>query len=301
MSDNTTQQEIQSMNEYVLKCLGVKLGENGLYEMIDPNTGLSEEEINAYNDMNASGSNPYEKVPFAEYKKSLLNQKYGDNYFGIGPEQDMNMQNYPDAAKMYEEMKLEKQCTTPGYLNLLSPEERTSLVNDYMIWLSTHQSNLYGFTDEQIKQMSSEQKAYYRDESGKVKECFEKANEADEVVYGVEGIDAKQIDAKESGKSKSVWSSIATCFAVGFNAMKTFYQEKVVPWFKKHLSNSEDKMVESAQESNKKDTAEAEQTQSNENENSAQSENSQQIQEERATQATSIVEEQQTEESDYQK
>ena len=133
-----TQNELM---DYLRDAVGIHIDANGKCHMSDETAGLSDDEKNIY----------YEKSSLTQdaYKQQCLEARYKD-YFGHSTPSDEKTQQIMD------EMTLSVRATSPGYLNMLSLEERTELVNEYVDWQYEHQTEptVYGYTDSELADMS---------------------------------------------------------------------------------------------------------------------------------------------------
>ncbi len=133
-----TQNELM---DYLRDAVGIHIDTNGKCHMSDETAGLSDDEKNTY----------YEKSSLTQgtYKQQCLEARYKD-YFGHSTSSDEKTQQIMD------EMTLSVRATSPGYLNMLSLEERTELVDEYVDWQYEHQTEptVYGYTDSELADMS---------------------------------------------------------------------------------------------------------------------------------------------------
>ena len=104
--------------EFMAETFGVKVDTNGNYAVIDSLAGLSEDQRKEY------GNLPLEAK--YQYKHNVLESIYTKDYFNAAKSNDAKEQ------AIFDEMSMQVKVLSPGYLNMLSDDERTQLINDYL-------------------------------------------------------------------------------------------------------------------------------------------------------------------------
>lgn len=121
--------------QYRAERLNEKYPEDYLQVKVD--TGLTAEQQAQYDAYAAQNGTAAE-----EYRKAMVNQ---------------NTAASRQKQEVFDELSMLERANDPGYLNSLSEDEFNDFCNEYVTYKFTHQSGVYGYTDEELSGMSEEE------------------------------------------------------------------------------------------------------------------------------------------------
>ncbi len=235
--------------EFMAETFGVKVDNHGNYAVIDSLAGLSEDQRKEYNNL------PLEAKQ--QYKHNVLESIYTKDYFNAAKSSDAKEQ------AIFDEMSMQVKVMSPGYLNMLSDEERTNLINDYLAWEETHTKGIFGCTDEEFDALSEEEQASAKEQSSNLMSKWAEANKDYYQIWQkdnpeapttntdapeVENENENEIDSDAASKVNSPWASVVGYAGTVILAAKKFIDEHAIPWFKEHILQSEEEMKKDLQE-----------------------------------------------------
>lgn len=233
--------------EFMAETFGVKVDNNGNYAVIDSLAGLSEDQRKEY------GNLPLEAK--YQYKHNVLESIYTKDYFNAAKSNDAKEQ------AIFDEMSMQVKVLSPGYLNMLSDDERTQLINDYLSWDETHTKGVFGYTDEEFDALSEEEQAAAKDKSASLMSKWAEANKDYYSVWQKDNpeapttntdapeanADAPETDSNTASKTDSPWAAVVGYAGAVILAAKKFIDEHAIPWFKEHVLQSEEEMKKDLQ------------------------------------------------------